>query len=283
MKAGFIKKLMHQIAYADPSWVLASLLIFSIMTAINAAIIPGLLSELIPVPVRYSILGLSFNISFGIFDVLTPYLCLLLIHSFNDRLLPGYYLTACAVITFLLSLSLLIGGLIMSRLGEYAVLEQKELRTLFLDYIESLEIPLIDYVAIGVQDNLHRTSTSMMSRPDWQSTFKKGGFAKFDPIRKASFNTRNRFFAFEDVNPEDSFGKEIMLQRKRHEIENGMVIMDRQLGHNFMLTLATGYKNFKPHQYYLDYKGVISKIFDDLKLMVKPSTLHYQPCIYHAD
>lgn len=166
------------------------------------------------------------------------------------------------------------------KLGDYAALDRGDLRGLFLDYVQSLEIPLIDYVAIGVQDNIHRNSTSMMSREDWQSLFKKNGFAQFDPIRLASFTTKTHFFAFEDVSCQDSFSKEIMRQRKKYEIENGLVIMDRQLGHNFMLTLATGYKGFKPHKFYLDYRSSIAKIFDELKEMVKPLTASYQPKIY---
>lgn len=162
------------------------------------------------------------------------------------------------------------------KLGNYSTLEQKDLRALFNDYSKSIDIPLIDYIAIGVQDNIHKESTSMMSREDWQFTFKENRFAEHDPVRRTAFNTCINFFAFDEVDYQDSFGKKIMQERKRHEIENGLVIMDRQLGFNYMLTLATGYKNFNPRRFYLDHYCSIEKIFDDLKEMVKPSTKNYQ-------
>lgn len=102
--------LFHQIAYGSEGKIIISLVIFSLMTAINAAIIPGLLAEIIPVSIRYSILAFSFNISFGIFGGITPYLNLLLIHVFDDRLFPGYYLTGCSFITWVLALYLVRKG-----------------------------------------------------------------------------------------------------------------------------------------------------------------------------
>ena len=136
------------------------------------------------------------------------------------------------------------------KLGKYKTLSKKAIREVFTDYVDALEIPLIDYVAIGVQDTIHKTSTSIMSRIEWQEAFRKLGLAAYDPVRKASFNTKSNIFSFDELDYQDSYGKEVMKQRRHHEIENGLVIMQKNLGHNFMLTLATGYKNFSPYKFF---------------------------------
>lgn len=162
------------------------------------------------------------------------------------------------------------------KLGKYKALEQVNLRNVFLSYVDALEIPIIDYVAIGVQDTIYNNSTSLMSREDWQTTFKKLNLANYDPVRKAAFNIKSNLFAFDELDYQDEFGKEVMRQRKLHQIENGFVIMRKNLGYNFMLTLATGFKNFRPYRYFLENETAINKVFDDLIELVSPSTLEYQ-------
>lgn len=166
------------------------------------------------------------------------------------------------------------------KLGKYQALDSRDKRSIFVDYINAVKVPIIDYIAIGVQDTIHRTSTSLMSRKEWQETFNKLDLASHDPIRKASFQTKSRLFTFEEVDFIDSAGKEVMRQRKKHEIVNGLIVMDRKLGYNFMLTLGTGYKNFKPYRFYLDNKNAIDHLFVDLKDIISPCTKDYQPKIY---
>lgn len=157
------------------------------------------------------------------------------------------------------------------KLGTYTALDQERLRQTFLDYVEMLDIPLIDYVAIGLQNTIDRTSSSMMSRLDWQQIFKNMNLAEHDPIRKASFYTRAKIFSFDDIDYLDNQGKEVMRQRRRYDINSGFVVLDRHLGHNFMLTLATGYKNFSAHRFYLDHMEAVNRIFVDLKNLITPS------------
>lgn len=162
------------------------------------------------------------------------------------------------------------------KLGKYQALDTQKVRNVFLDYISALEIPIIDYVAIGVQDTIHKTSASMMSRLEWQKIFRELNLAEFDPVRKASFNTHAKIFAFDELDYQNNVGKEVMKQRKRYEIENGIVLMRRNLGHNFMLTLATGFKNFQPYKFFINNQTAINAIFDDLISFVSPSTKEYQ-------
>lgn len=102
--------LFNKIATGSQQEIMISLIVLSLMTAVNAAIIPGLLAEIIPVAVRYTILAFSFNIAFGIFGGITPYLNMLLVTRFNVKLLPSIYLTLCASVTFMIAIWLLKRG-----------------------------------------------------------------------------------------------------------------------------------------------------------------------------
>ena len=93
----------YLISHGDKNSIITGFLLLSIMTAINAAIIPGLLTELIPEKVRYTILASVFNIGFGIFGGLTPVICLLFINKINYTILPGIYLMFVSGITLFTS------------------------------------------------------------------------------------------------------------------------------------------------------------------------------------
>jgi hypothetical protein len=161
--------------------------------------------------------------------------------------------------------------------NEYLVLEKKNLRETFIDYFHALDIPMIDYLAIGVQDTVNQKSTSLMSNAEWQKTFKDHNFAPYDPIRKVALNSKTSVFSFEDVNHQDPMGSEVMRQRKKHQIENGLVLVQRNLGHNFMMTLGTGFKNFQSHRFFLDYQSSVYRIFNDLIQLVSPLCEDFRP------
>ncbi|GAB4392680.1 MAG: hypothetical protein Tsb005_07720 [Gammaproteobacteria bacterium] len=168
------------------------------------------------------------------------------------------------------------------KLGSYQKIDSHEIRQVFLDYFQALEIPIIDYLAIGVQDTIYKTSCSLMSSQEWQKIFYDQHFALYDPVRKAAFNSHTKFFAFDTLDFQDNYGKEIMRQRKLHGIENGLVFIRKTLGHNFMLTLATGYKGFAAYPFFIKYQQAINHIFDDLIQIIHSSTQQYQPKIYSS-
>ncbi len=161
--------------------------------------------------------------------------------------------------------------------NEYFVLDKKNLRETFMDYFQALEIPVIDYLAIGVQDTVNQKSTSLMSNAEWQKTFKDLNFAPYDPIRKVALNSKTTVFSFDDVSHQDLMGSEVMRQRKKHQIENGLVLMHRNLGQNFMMTLGTGFKNFQSHRFFLDYQKSVYRIFNDLICLVSPLCEDFKP------
>lgn len=162
------------------------------------------------------------------------------------------------------------------KLGKYTALDRPDLITNFQLYFKALELPYMDYLAIGVQDSIHKTSTSLMSDQCWRNSFKELNLAEDDPVRKASFSTRVNHFSFDDIDYLNSAGQEVMRQRKLHGIENGLVFMRRNLTHNFMLTLGTGFKNINTYRYLIDYHPHVQKVFDDLIALVSPSTRKYQ-------
>ena len=44
------------------------------------------------------------------------------------------------------------------KIGKYDALTKDEVRQVFIDYIDALNMPIIDYFAIGVQDTICKTS-----------------------------------------------------------------------------------------------------------------------------
>lgn len=158
---------------------------------------------------------------------------------------------------------------------KYKPLVDKNVVSLFNDYVDSLNIPFIDYFAMGVQDVLHRNSTSLMSNLDWQKTFKTNQFSEHDPLRLAVLDTQRNFICFKDIDHINSLGSEIMNQRKKHFISDGIVIVDRRLSHNYMMTLATNYTKFEAADFYLKNYASIHKIFADFISMIQPGTKEY--------
>jgi hypothetical protein len=77
------------------------------------------------------------------------------------------------------------------------------------------------------------------------------------------------------LNGNSTSGKEVMRQRRLHDLNGGLVFVDRRLGHNFMLTLATGYKDFSAHKFYLNNNVAIKKVFNDLKQIISLSDIKF--------
>lgn len=78
----------------------SALYIFSLLTTLNAGTIPGLLVKLLKPQTRCTILSFSFNISFGIFGGLVPFISFLLINKTGITFFPVFYLMLAAMVTF---------------------------------------------------------------------------------------------------------------------------------------------------------------------------------------
>ncbi len=147
----------------------------------------------------------------------------------------------------------------------------------FLHYIDSLDIPQIDYFAIGIQNHVTKKSISLMSLPEWQKHFIDNQYADYDPIRKATLYTKRNFIPFCEIDFVDTFGKEIMNQRSRMGIRNGIILMERFPKFNYMITLGTGFSNFDSFDFIKKYHHKIAVIKNDLINLVKKDAYSFLP------
>lgn len=137
--------------------------------------------------------------------------------------------------------------------NKYAPILSDTTRDTFFDYTDSLDIPEIDYFAIGLQKNKCKSSISLMSRPEWQKHFITNQYAAYDPIRKVALNTKRNLIPFSEIDFVDSFGAEIMRQRALMGIKNGIILMNRTPKFNYMITLATEFSKFDPFRFITTY------------------------------
>ena len=64
-------------------------------------VMPSLLAELFPTPIRYSGIAVSYNLGFALFGGLTPLIVTLLIKALDNPLAPIYYLIATATLALI--------------------------------------------------------------------------------------------------------------------------------------------------------------------------------------
>lgn len=151
---------------------------------------------------------------------------------------------------------------------KYSPIIGKTTKDTFFNYIELIDLPEIDYFAIGIQSQITKNSMSLMSLPEWQKHFNYNEYAEFDPLRKATFNTPRNFIPLNEIDFSDNFGKEIMHQRKIFGIKNGIVLMERLNHYNYMITLGTSFSRFAPFDFLKNrYDGLIQLKQDLIKII----------------
>lgn len=129
-------------------------------------------------------------------------------------------------------------------MSSYSPIITNTTKSTFLNYIKTIDLPEIDYFAIGLQNLITTKSISLMSREEWQKLFTENGYATHDPIRCASLQTKRNIIPFSHVDFRDNFGREIMRQRKLMGISNGIVLMRRFKKFNYITTIATDFSKF---------------------------------------
>lgn len=82
----------------NPIW---PLMYISIFTGLFWGVAPVELAKLFDVKIRYSGIGLAYNIGFAVFGGLTPVIAVMLIQETNSLLSPSYYLIATAIFSLL--------------------------------------------------------------------------------------------------------------------------------------------------------------------------------------
>lgn len=147
----------------------------------------------------------------------------------------------------------------------------------FFDYIDSLDIPQIDYFAIGVQNVAIKKSISLMSRQEWQKHFVLNQYAEYDPIRRVTLHTKRNLIPFNEIDFLDNYGKEIMRQRTLMGIKSGIILMERFAKFNYMITLGTGFSKFDAYDFIKRYHDKISILKKDLIQLIEKDVNNFLP------
>lgn len=77
---------------------LAAIAVFSLLTAINASVVPGILSKILKARTGYTGFSIVMNIGFGFFGGIVPLMSHLL-STYSTNKNPGMYISLCAVVT----------------------------------------------------------------------------------------------------------------------------------------------------------------------------------------
>ncbi len=148
--------------------------------------------------------------------------------------------------------------------NDYSPIITDSTKKTFFHYVDSLDIPQIDYFAIGVQNLTTKESISLMSRPEWQKHFAINQYAGDDPLRKIAIQTKRNLIPFSEIDYFDNYGAEIMRQRSKMGIKDGIVLMERYPKFNYMITLGTGYSKFDAFDFIKRYHDKLSTVKSEL-------------------
>lgn len=116
-----------------------------------------------------------------------------------------------------------------------------------------------------------------MSLPEWQEHFIDNQYADYDPVRRVTLYTKRNLIPFQEIDFVDNFGKEIMRQRTRMGIKNGIILMQRFQKFNYMITLVTGFSKFDAFDFIKRYHDRIFLIKTDLINIIEKDAYHFLP------
>ncbi|EKD71854.1 MAG: hypothetical protein ACD_46C00083G0004 [uncultured bacterium] len=157
----------------------------------------------------------------------------------------------------------------------YTPIATKLTKEFFFDYIDNIDIPEIDYFAVGIQSCITKKSISLMSLPEWQKQFDLNQYVEHDPLRKATLSTKRNFIPFTEIDCVDNFGKEIMRQRSIYGLKNGIVLMERLGKYNYMITLGTGFLGFDSLDFIKRYYFRLYYLKNDLIKIIKNDAIRF--------
>lgn len=159
---------------------------------------------------------------------------------------------------------------------QYEKLYNKNIENAFNDYMNSINLEPIDYLAFGIQNNENFTSTSIMSNQEWQKEFCRLELYKYDPIRKCAFYSKKKVVPFDEIDCSDSSGSYVMKLRRKYKIKDGIIFIERNHRYNVLLTLGTSFSKFNASNF-IDNKipECINVLYDLKRIIIK--NMH----IYH--
>ena len=161
--------------------------------------------------------------------------------------------------------------------NNYSPILSENTKQTFFDYVDSLDIPQIDYFAIGMQNMVNKRSISLMSLPEWQKHFVDNQYADYDPLRRATLYTKRKLIPFHEIDFVDNFGKKIMQQRTVMGIKNGIILVRRFPKFNYMITFGTGFSKFDAFDFIKRYHDRIYLIKNDLINLIEKDARTFLP------
>lgn len=82
----------------NPAWIMFAFVIFALWVGGLYGVMPSAMAELFPINVRYSAVGLGYNIAFAFFCGTAPMVATWLIHKTGNLTSPAVYIVILAVI-----------------------------------------------------------------------------------------------------------------------------------------------------------------------------------------
>ncbi|MBN8828988.1 MAG: hypothetical protein J0H68_09810 [Sphingobacteriia bacterium] len=150
---------------------------------------------------------------------------------------------------------------------------EKEIRQKFDSIVKDYLFKELDYIAFSRHIDNSKELTYLMSNLEWQKMYDENKFSIMDPVRIAASTLSTNVARFELMETQDSFSLEIMRQREKHQIYNGIVILKNEDGKKYQLTLASSYKNLDTMEYVAKNFKEIDYMFHDLKKLFKTDVL----------
>ncbi|MCP4473392.1 MAG: MFS transporter [Gammaproteobacteria bacterium] len=101
--------IMHIAATGSWSAIVTVQILLALILALYAGTFAGMIVELAPVEVRYTVVALGFNLGYATFGGTAPLVSSLLIHWSHNNFAPAFYLmaAACLTLTALVSLRMM--------------------------------------------------------------------------------------------------------------------------------------------------------------------------------
>ena len=100
-----------------------SLLTLALLAGLTASFVNGPMcataADLFPTRIRFSGVAVSFNLAFSIFSGIAPLMATALVAASGNKAAPGYYMSACALLTF-------VGTFVLQRFDGRILREQRE-------------------------------------------------------------------------------------------------------------------------------------------------------------
>lgn len=152
----------------------------------------------------------------------------------------------------------------------YAPISTESTRSTFFDYINNINISPIDYFSVGIENHAKKKLTSLISRLEWQIFYcDKNQIINNDPLIQARKLSQRNIIPFSEIDFIDSYGKEIMRQRRLHGMRNGLILTHKQHDLHYIIVLATGLSKFNHYSFLTKYYNQLTRLKNDLTKIIE--------------